>query len=110
MKAVILTSLLASAAAFAPSQQTRVSTSLNEFARGYVGGDGPEPMFVGASGSKNFDPAGLCDVRRAIHRKQYIVCLVQTYIFSISNFLHVACSFPLNSALLNGSRGSVRLN
>ena len=56
MKAVILSTLLATAVAFAPQQQARTSTSLNEFVRGYVGGEGPEPMFVGETGSKNFDP------------------------------------------------------
>jgi hypothetical protein len=65
MKNVILVSLLASATAFAPtSQQQRTSTSLNEFCRGYVGGDSVEPMFIGETGSKNFDPAGLTTVRR----------------------------------------------
>jgi hypothetical protein len=85
MKAVILTSLLASAAAFAPSQQTRGSTCLNEFARGYVGGEGPEPMFIGATGSKNFDPAGLCDVRYIgwKYRKDYqIRCMLSVHILT----------------------------
>ena len=66
MKAVILSTLLATAVAFAPQQQARTSTSLNEFVRGYVGGEGPEPMFVGETGSKNFDPAGLATVRQMI--------------------------------------------
>ena len=65
MKTAILCSLVASAAAFAPAQQQATrSTSLNEFANGYVGGEGPEPMFVGETGSKNFDPLGLSEVRR----------------------------------------------
>ena len=63
MKSVILASLMASACAFAPAQVTRTSSSLNEFANGYVGGEGPEPMFIGKTGSKNFDPAGFCEVR-----------------------------------------------
>jgi hypothetical protein len=63
MKNLILASILASAAAFAPaSHQQRTSTSLNEFCRGYVGGESVEPMFIGATGSKNFDPAGLSTV------------------------------------------------
>jgi hypothetical protein len=64
MKAVLFASLAATAAAFAP--QSAVVTSkvvLNDFANGYVGGEGPEPMFVGADGSKNFDPAGFAEVR-----------------------------------------------
>jgi hypothetical protein len=62
--AAVLASLVASAAAFAPASTTvRSSTSLKEFAKGYLGGDGPEPMFIGATGSKNFDPAGFCEVR-----------------------------------------------
>lgn len=63
MKNVVLASVIASAAAFAPSQQSRASTSLNEFAKGYVGGDNVEPMFIGETGSKNFDPAGFTEVR-----------------------------------------------
>lgn len=65
MKAVLLSSIVATAAAFAPSQQAKVtssSTSLNEFCKGYVGNEGPEPMFVGPNGSKDFDPAGLTEV------------------------------------------------
>lgn len=62
MKSVVFASILASAAAFAPAQQSRASTSLNEFCRGYVGGESVEPMFIGATGSKNFDPAGLAEV------------------------------------------------
>jgi len=33
------------------------------FCRGYVGGEGPEPIFgfVGGSGSKNFDPLNFCE-------------------------------------------------
>ena len=64
MKAVLFASLVASAAAFAPASEGRVSTSLNEeFCRGYVGGESVEPMWIGETGSKNFDPAGFCEVR-----------------------------------------------
>lgn len=62
MKSIVFASLLASAAAFAPVQQSRASTSLNEFCNGYVGGESVEPMFVGKTGSKNFDPAGFTEV------------------------------------------------
>lgn len=58
MKSFVFASLAASAAAFAPASQSRSSTSLNEFCKGYVGGANVEPMFVGETGSKNFDPAG----------------------------------------------------
>jgi hypothetical protein len=34
-----------------------------EFCRGYVGGESVEPMFIGKTGSKNFDPLGLTEVR-----------------------------------------------
>lgn len=64
MKSVILASLVTASAAFAPSQQQggRVSSvAVNEFANGYVGGEGPEPMFIGKDGSKNFDPAGFTE-------------------------------------------------
>jgi hypothetical protein len=64
MKAFLFASLAATAAAFAP--QSAVVTSsvrVNGFANDYVGGEGPEPMFVGKDGSKNFDPAGFAEVR-----------------------------------------------
>jgi len=66
MKTAVLASLVASAAAFAPQQpavKSSKTTSLNEFCSGYVGGEGPEPMFVGDTGSKNFDPLKLTEVR-----------------------------------------------
>jgi hypothetical protein len=64
MKAIIFSTLVATVVAFAPQQQqVRVTSSLNEFVKGYVGGEGPEPMFIGETGSKNFDPAGLATVR-----------------------------------------------
>lgn len=63
--AAVLATLLASASAFAPSSSSvqRSSTLLNEFAKGYLGGEGPEPIFIGSTGSTNFDPAGFCEVR-----------------------------------------------
>jgi len=52
--------LVGSASAFAPASSSRTSTCLNEeaFCRGYVGGEGPEPMpFAGIQQtSKNWDP------------------------------------------------------
>lgn len=66
MKNAVIYSLVATtAAAFAPTQQaaSRSSTALNEFCRGYVGGESVEPMFVGDTGSKNFDPLKISEVR-----------------------------------------------
>jgi hypothetical protein len=70
MKSICLfvVALTANAAAFAPivskHQVVATTTSLNEFANGYVGNEGPEPMApIFVNGSKNFDPAGLCEVR-----------------------------------------------
>jgi hypothetical protein len=64
MKAFLFASLAASAAAFAPqSAVVTSSVSVNGFANDYVGGEGPEPMFIGKDGSKNFDPAGFAEVR-----------------------------------------------
>ncbi|KAG7346038.1 fucoxanthin chlorophyll a/c protein [Nitzschia inconspicua] len=52
--------LVASANAFAPASQSRTSTSLNEFVRGYVGGEGPEPIpFSSQQTSVNWDPFDL---------------------------------------------------
>lgn len=67
---LLVVALSANAAAFAPislKQQvattTTTTTSLNEFAKGYVGNEGPEPMApIFVTGSKNFDPAGFCEV------------------------------------------------
>ena len=62
MKSAILASLIVSAAAFAPAeQQARCSSSLNDFCNGYAGGDSVEPMFIGETGSKNFDPLGFTE-------------------------------------------------
>jgi hypothetical protein len=55
--------LVASANAFAPASQAKTSTSLNEFVRGYVGGEGPEPMpFSSQQTSVNWDPFDLAGV------------------------------------------------
>jgi hypothetical protein len=80
MKAVILCSLAASAAAFAPASsqsQTLSSVALNEFANGYVGGAGPEPMFIGKDGSKNFDPLNLAGVSSYAMRSSFVcyICI-----------------------------------
>ena len=65
MKVAVFASLIASTAAFAPAEQGRASTSLNEFVRGYAGNDSVEPLFIGKTGSANFDPAGLAEVRES---------------------------------------------
>lgn len=64
---LLVVALSANAAAFAPislkQQVATTTTSLNEFAKGYVGNEGPEPMApIFVTGSKNFDPAGFCEV------------------------------------------------
>jgi len=63
MKSVaILATLLTSAAAFAPAEVSRTSTSVNAFANDYVGGEGPEPMpFAPGQTSVQFDPAGFAE-------------------------------------------------
>jgi len=55
--------LAASASAFvAPAPKSAATTTqLAEFANGLVGGESVEPMFIGETGSKNFDPAGLSE-------------------------------------------------
>lgn len=58
---LVAAAFVASASAFAPAKSTRASTSLNEFANGYVGGESVEPMLVGSSA--NYDPLGLTEVR-----------------------------------------------
>jgi hypothetical protein len=68
MKSFILASLIASASAFSPAttSESRVATSLNDFCKGYAGGDSVEPMFMGETGSANFDPLGFSEVRRMV--------------------------------------------
>lgn len=53
-----------SAAAFAPAPIATKTSSLNEFAKGMVGSEGPEPMPFnwGEKTSKNFDPVGFSEV------------------------------------------------
>lgn len=65
--ASILAAMAGSVAAFAPTHiaTTTTSSSLNEFAKGLVGSEGPEPMPFnwGEKTSKNFDPIGFSEVR-----------------------------------------------
>jgi hypothetical protein len=66
---VTAATLVASANAFAPvSQSSRSSTtSLNEFVRGYVGGEGPEPIpFSAQQTSVNWDPFDLAGVSNIV--------------------------------------------
>ena len=59
-----IAALAGSATAFAPSSSVKLSTSLNEFANGYVGGEGPEPIPFSSQGSSvNWDPCGFAEVR-----------------------------------------------
>jgi len=59
---LIAASLVGSVSCFAPASQTRSSTSINEFANGYVGGEGPEPIIIGNDGTaNNFDPIGFAE-------------------------------------------------
>lgn len=68
--ATILAVMAGSAAAFAPSPIATKTTasSLNEFAKGMVGSEGPEPMPFnwGEKTSKNFDPVGFSEVSFAL--------------------------------------------
>ena len=68
LTATILATMAGTATAFAPSASSsapKTSMTLNEFAKGMVGGEGPEPMpfnFGGEKTSKNFDPVGFSEV------------------------------------------------
>lgn len=68
LTATILT-MAGTASAFAPIIASVPKTSaLSEFAKGMVGGEGPEPMpfnFGGEKTSKNFDPVGFSEVSSA---------------------------------------------
>ncbi|KAL7433917.1 hypothetical protein ACHAXH_005227 [Discostella pseudostelligera] len=61
--ASILAVMASSAAAFAPAPISTKTSSLNEFAKGMVGSEGPEPMPFnwGEKTSKNFDPVGFSE-------------------------------------------------
>jgi hypothetical protein len=109
MKTLLVTAaLVASASAFAPARDVRVSTSVDAFANGYVGGEGPEPMLIGGS-SKNWDPIGFSEVgilqvilitndkRIKVHKR-------------LLTDLRSVCFIICNSALPNGSHGSVKPN
>ena len=55
--------LAGSASAFAPVSTITSPSSLNAFANGYVGGEGPEPIPFSAQGtSVNWDPFGFTEV------------------------------------------------
>ena len=59
-----IAALASSASAFAPAPSVKSSTTLNEFANGYVGGEGPEPIPFSSQGSSvNWDPCGFAEVR-----------------------------------------------
>lgn len=65
-----IAALASSASAFAPVASVKSSTSLNEFANGYVGGEGPEPIPFSSQGSSvNWDPCGFAEVR--IHHGRF---------------------------------------
>mmetsp|Transcript_19619 Transcript_19619/g.29729 ORF Transcript_19619/g.29729 Transcript_19619/m.29729 type:complete len:204 (+) Transcript_19619:237-848(+) len=63
MKSVAaLITLASTAAAFAPAEVARSSVSVNAFANGMVGGEGPEPIpFSPSLTSVNFDPVGFAE-------------------------------------------------
>ena len=68
MKTAILCSVVASAAAFAPTQQGRPSVAADAFAKGLPGADGPEKILLGKElgwqeYANNWDPLGLSEVR-----------------------------------------------
>jgi hypothetical protein len=53
--------------------------ALNEFAKGMVGGEGPEPMpfnFGGEKTSKNFDPVGFSEVSLCLSLSSVVFFLV----------------------------------
>jgi hypothetical protein len=94
MKTTLLACVVSTAVAFTPSSSYHVpavattSTALNEFCNGYIGSDGPEPMFVGATGSKNFDPAGLTEVwDQVLSTKELKLVLLITIISVILGFI-----------------------
>jgi hypothetical protein len=77
--ASILAVMAISAAAFAPAPISTKTSSLNEFAKGMVGSEGPEPMPFnwGEKTSKNFDPVGFSEV--SVDKMKHgwsIICLV----------------------------------
>lgn len=58
-----LLAFAASASAFAPLQSTKSSSALSEFAGGYVGAEGPEPIPFSPKGTSiEFDPCGFAEV------------------------------------------------
>jgi hypothetical protein len=63
-KFLLFAALAGSASAFAPSSVVTSKTSIDAFAGGMVGSEGPEPMPFSKGGtSKEFDPFGFTKVR-----------------------------------------------
>jgi hypothetical protein len=61
---LVVAALASSASAFAPVRLATTSTTLDAFANGYVGGEGPEPIPFSSQGtSVNWDPCGFAEVR-----------------------------------------------
>lgn len=61
---LVVAALAGSASAFAPVRLATSSNTLDAFANGYVGGEGPEPMPFSSQGtSVNWDPCGFAEVR-----------------------------------------------
>jgi len=75
VKSLLIASALvaSSVTAFAPAPAAKVTTSLNEFANGYVGGESVEPMLMGLE-SKNFDPFNFNEVSMFWTVELVIIC------------------------------------
>jgi hypothetical protein len=71
-----IAALAGSASAFAPASSVKSTTSLNAFANGYVGGEGPEPIPFSSQGSSvNWDPCGFAEVgvcRSSLRRRSLL--------------------------------------
>lgn len=79
---LVAAALAGSASAFAPASLARSGTSLNAFANGMVGGEGPEPIPLSSQfSSKEWDPAGFAEV-----------CILYSFLLP---FLLLLVSIPL---------------
>jgi len=94
---LIAASLVSSVSCFVPASQARTSTYVNEFANGYVGGEGPEPIIIGENGTaENFDPCGFAERApewvpwfREAELKHGRIAMLATLGFVIPEFIRV---------------------
>lgn len=92
-KYLLFAALAGSASAFAPASVANTKTSVNAFADGMIGSEGPEPMPFSTGGtSKEFDPIGFATVRTSTRLTRVIVFLRYLFSQTLLFLTFLACS------------------